>query len=239
MGRRRHQLPGLCRRSRTAEVSPSVPAGKPVIAIDGPAGAGKSTLAASLASHLGLERLDTGSMYRAVAYAALRDGVDPGDASTVTELAHRVGIQVGPAVHVDGVDVTGELRGPAVTRVVSEVAANPGVRRELVRRQREWVAAHGGGVIEGRDIGTVVLPDADLKVYVTASEAERARRRAVEAEATAHGHDALAVASALARRDRLDSTRDSSPLAVAEGAVVVDSTNRSVEEIVEEVLKRL
>ena len=178
-------------------------------------------------------------MYRAVAYAALRDGVDPGDASTVTELAHRVGIQVGPAVHVDGVDVTGELRGPAVTRVVSEVAANPGVRRELVRRQREWVATHGGGVIEGRDIGTVVLPDADLKVYVTASEAERARRRAVEAEATAHGHDAVAVASDLARRDRLDSTRDSSPLAVAEGAVVVDSTNRSVEEIVEEVLKRL
>ncbi len=220
-------------------MSPGVPAGKPVIAIDGPAGAGKSTLAASLASHLGLERLDTGAMYRAVAYAALRDGVDPADAPTVTELARRVRIELGPAVHVDGVDATEELRGPAVTSVVSEVAANPGVRRELVRRQRDWVAAHGGGVIEGRDIGTVVLPDADLKVYVTASEAERARRRAVEAEATAHGHDTVAVASDLARRDRLDSTRDSSPLAVAEGAVVVDSTNRSVEEIVEEVLKRL
>jgi cytidylate kinase len=220
-------------------VSPSASDSGPVIAIDGPAGAGKSTLAASLAAHLKLDRLDTGAMYRAVAFAALRDGVDPTDTEAVAQLACRVRIDVGPTVHVDGVDVTRELRGPEVTRVVSAVAANPEVRRELVCRQRDWVRAHRGGVIEGRDIATVVLPDADLKVYVTASESERARRRALEAEATAHDHDPVAVAADLARRDHLDSTRDSSPLAVAEGAVVVDTTNRSVEEIVEEVLTRL
>jgi cytidylate kinase len=213
--------------------------GKPVIAIDGPAGAGKSTLAMSLAARLGLERLDTGAMYRAVAFAALRDGVDPSDAQAVGELARRVRIDVGPAVHVDGFDATRELRAPDVTRVVSAVAANPEVRRDLVRRQRAWLEAHGGGVIEGRDIGTVVLPEADLKIYVTASESERARRRALEAEATAHDLDPSAVAADLARRDHLDSTRQSSPLAVAEGAVIVDTTDRSVEEIVEEVLTRL
>src|SRR5205807_7962377 len=173
------------------------------------------------------------------AFAVLRDGVDPSDAQGVGEVARRVRIDVEPRVRVDGVDANRELRGPAVTSVVSAVAANPQVRRELVRLQRAWVEAHGGGVIEGRDIGTVVLPDADLKIYVTASESERARRRAQEAEATAHDLDPTAVAADLARRDHLDSTRDSSPLAVADGAVVVDTTNRSVEEIVEEVLTRL
>jgi cytidylate kinase len=215
------------------------PDSRPVIAIDGPAGAGKSTLAASLAARLGLDRLDTGAMYRAVAFAALRDGVDPSDAQAVADVARRLRIDVGPTVRVDGVDASRELRGPAVTSVVSAVAANPEVRREMVRRQRAWVEAHSGGVIEGRDIATVVLPDADLKIYVTASEAERARRRALEAEATANDLDPSAVAADLARRDHLDSTRQSSPLAVAEGAVVVDTTGRSVEEIVEEVLTRL
>jgi cytidylate kinase len=215
------------------------PGGKPVIAIDGPAGAGKSTLAASLATRLGLDRLDTGAMYRAVAFAALRDGVDPSDAKSVAELARRLHIDVGPCVRVDGVDACHELRGPAVTSVVSAVAAHPEVRREMVRRQRAWVEAHDGGVIEGRDIATVVLPDADLKIYVTASESERARRRAQEVEATAHDLDPTAVAADLARRDHLDSTREISPLAVAEGAVLVDTTDRSVEEIVEEVLTRL
>jgi cytidylate kinase len=212
---------------------------KPVIAIDGPAGAGKSTLAESLASRLGLERLDTGAMYRAVAYAALRNGVDPADAESVAQVARRTQIEVGPKVKVDGVDASQEIRGAEVTSVVSAVAANPEVRRELVRRQRDWVAAHRGGVIEGRDIATVVLPNADLKIYVTASESERARRRALQAETISHGHDSGAVAADLARRDRLDSTRESSPLAVAEGAVIVDTTGRSVEEIVEEVLSRV
>jgi cytidylate kinase len=212
---------------------------KPVIAIDGPAGAGKSTLAESLASRLGLDRLDTGAMYRAVAYAVLRDGVDPSDAKSVAQVARRTQIEVGPKVTVDGVDASREIRGAEVTGVVSAVAANPEVRRELVRRQRDWVGAHRGGVIEGRDIATVVLPDADLKIFVTASESERARRRALQAEAISHGHDAGAVAADLARRDHLDSTRESSPLAVAEEAVIVDTTGRSVEDIVEELLGRV
>ena len=220
-------------------MSASASAAKPIIAIDGPAGAGKSTLADSLAARLKLDRLDTGAMYRAVAFAALRDGVDPSDADAVAEVARRVRIDVGPVVWVDGVDATKELRGPQVTSVVSTVAAHPQVRRQLVHRQRDWVEEHGGGVVEGRDIATVVFPDADLKIYVTASASERARRRAQEAEAIAHDHDPVAVAADLARRDELDSTRQSSPLAVADGAVVVDTTDRSVEEIVEEVLARL
>ncbi len=129
-----------------------------VVAIDGPAGAGKSTLAQAVADHLGLERLDTGAMYRAVAWQALARGVDPDDADAVAELARRLTIEVGDRVTVDGRDVTGEIRTAAVDRAVSAVAANPEVRATLVARQRQWVAERGAGVVEGRDIGTVVLP---------------------------------------------------------------------------------
>src|SRR5213078_2003019 len=140
VGRRSHQLSRFCGGSRPVDVKPTEESvHKPVIAIDGPAGAGKSTLAESLAARLGLDRLDTGAMYRAVAFAALRDGVDPADAEGVADLARRVRIEVGPAVCVDGVDATRELRGADVTRVVSAGAAKPEVRRELVRRQRDWV----------------------------------------------------------------------------------------------------
>ena len=202
-----------------------------VIAIDGPAGSGKSTIGRALAARLGLEYLDTGAMYRSVAFAALRDGVDPGDLEAIAALASVTTIVVAERVLVDDDDATEAIRGPEVTSVVSAVAANPDVRSEMVRRQRQWAAERDGGVIEGRDIGTVVFPDADLKVYLTADEAERLRRRALEA-----GEE---VAQDIARRDQADSTRAVSPLYAADDALVIDTTGRPVEEIVEEVLSKL
>jgi len=208
-----------------------------VVAIDGPAGAGKSTLAAALADHLGLDRLDTGAMYRAVAWAALEHRVDPADTLAVAELARRTEIEVGERVLVDGADATEAIRSAAVDAAVSAVAANPAVRTELVARQRAWVAARQGGVVEGRDIGTVVLPHADLKVYLTATTTERAARRAAQRGGDT---DVGEVAAAMSRRDRLDSTRQDSPLVpardVADDALVVDSTGRTLDDVLEEVL---
>src|SRR3954447_18809291 len=135
-----------------------------VIAIDGPAGSGKSTVARALAERLGLRYLDTGAMYRAVAFAALRTDVDPDDDDAIGALAEKLSIDVGDKVLVDGVDASVEIRGPEVTRAVSTVAANPRVRRDMRERQRAWAEENGGGVIEGRDIGSVVFPDAELKV---------------------------------------------------------------------------
>jgi CMP/dCMP kinase len=195
-----------------------------VIAIDGPAGSGKSTVSRALATRLGIDRLDTGAMYRAVAWSALDRDIDPGDQPAVAALARTLDLTVADRVAVDGTDVTEAIRGPEVSGVVSLVAANPGVRAVLVQRQRSWVAERGGGVIEGRDIGSVVFPDADIKIYLTASPDERARRRPEE------GPDALT------RRDRLDSTRAVSPLGVADGARVIDTTGRPVADIVDEVM---
>ncbi|MGH9282646.1 MAG: (d)CMP kinase [Acidimicrobiales bacterium] len=223
MGRRGHQLSGL-------RAGPAAPV--PVIAIDGPAGSGKSTVARAVAARLGLDHLDTGAMYRSVAFAALRDGIGPDDAPRVADLARRTTIEAGDRVLVDGADATDAIRGPAVSVAVSAVAQNPEVRAELVRRQREWMAARDGGVMEGRDIASVVLPDADLKVYLTAADEERARRRAGQDGLT----DPAGTAADLSRRDRLDSTRRASPLMVAEGAVVIDTTDRSVDEVIEAVL---
>ncbi|MGH9151316.1 MAG: (d)CMP kinase, partial [Acidimicrobiales bacterium] len=152
-----------------------------MIAIDGPAGSGKSTVARAVARRLGVEHLDTGAMYRSVAFAALRAGVDPSDEATVGALARRLAIDVDDRVLVDGDDATEAIRRPDVSAAVSAVAQLPAVREELVRRQREWVAARRSAVVEGRDIASVVLPDADVKVYLTAAEGERARRRAGEA----------------------------------------------------------
>ncbi|MBI2710202.1 MAG: (d)CMP kinase [Actinobacteria bacterium] len=207
-----------------------------VIAIDGPAGSGKSTVARRLADRLGLGYLDTGAMYRAVTFAALRRGIDPADADDVAKLVRSVDVEVGrDEVMVDGVDASIEIRGPEVTRAVSIVAANPEVRTELVRRQREWVGARGGGVLEGRDIGTVVFPDADLKVYLTASPDVRAARRSQEAIDL----DYDVVAADLARRDALDAGRRDSPLAQADDALVVDTSAMSVDEIVDDLVERL
>jgi cytidylate kinase len=206
-----------------------------VIAIDGPAGSGKSTVARALAARLGLDYLDTGAMYRAVAFAALRRGVDPDDVDAVARLAQQVDIAVSDIVCVDGVDATIEIRGPEVTRAVSAVAANPEVRRELRRRQREWADKHHGGVIEGRDIGSVVFPAAELKVYLTATDSERAGRRSKEVL----DMDYDAVAADIARRDYADSSRSAAPLVVAEGAKLVDTTGLSVDQVVERVLELL
>jgi cytidylate kinase len=201
--------------------------GAPLIAIDGPAGAGKSTVSRAVAERLGLDRLDTGAMYRSVAWEALRRGVDPGDQPAVAEIAATAEIEVARAVTINGTDVTQAIRTPEVSRAVSIVAANPDVRRELVVRQRRWAAERAGGVVEGRDIGSVVFPHATVKIYLTASPEERARRR----------HDESA--DGVATRDRLDSTRQASPLTQAPDAHVLDTTGRSVEDVVEEVLSWL
>lgn len=206
-----------------------------VIAIDGPAGSGKSTVARALALRLGLDYLDTGAMYRSVAFAAMQRRVDLDDADAVAAVAESVSIKVEDTVTVDGTDATVEIRGPEVTRAVSGVAANPAVRKELVQRQREWVVAHGGGVVEGRDIGTVVFPDADLKIFLTARDEERARRRSQEVLDLDYDE----VAAAIARRDYLDSTRAASPLTKADDAIEIDTSAMSVEEIVDQVMQRL
>lgn len=195
-----------------------------VVAIDGPAGSGKSTLSRALASRLGLQRLDTGAMYRSVAWAVLQQGIDTDDRLAVADVARGLAIEVDDRVLVDGTDITEAIRGPEVSATVSAVAANPDVRVIMVERQRQWVATHGGGVVEGRDIGSVVLPDADLKLYLTASPEVRAARRSEEG------------AEAVARRDRLDSTRAASPLEVPEGARIIDTGALSVSQIVEEVV---
>ncbi len=173
-----------------------------VIAIDGPAGSGKSTVARLLAGRLGLECLDTGAMYRAVAYAVLRAGGDPFDEAFVASVARTIAVRMeGGRVIVDGVDATVEIRGAAVNRAVSAVATNAAVRSELAARQREWVRRRGGGVLEGRDIGTVVFPDAEVKIHLVASPDTRARRRARQSteatmERTGHAqHAAMRTAA--------------------------------------------
>jgi cytidylate kinase len=216
----------------------------PVVAIDGPAGSGKSTVARAVAEALNLPALDTGAMYRALTWAVLDAGIDPADRPAVVALAERLDLDIGPPVRVGGRDVHDAIRTPEVSAVVSVVAAVPEVRVLLVRAQREWIAVHGGGVVEGRDIGTVVVPDALLKIYLEASEEERARRRlqqddAAEVEDSAADKAGLAATrAALRRRDAIDSGRAASPLAVAADAVVLDTTGLSVDGVVDEVLRR-
>jgi cytidylate kinase len=203
--------------------------------VDGPSGSGKSTVSRHLAQALGTRYLDTGAMYRAVTWAVLEAGVDPHDAETVTKIASSVSLAIGidptdPHIAVDGVNVDGPIRGAEVTAAVSAVSAVPAVRQILVARQREIIAAArlaSGIVVEGRDIGAVVAPDADLKVFLTADARERARRRSAETTV-----DLSATVAELARRDRLDSTRAASPLAQAADAVVLDTTELGIDEVV-------
>ena len=219
----------------SAEPSPALM----IVAIDGPAGAGKSTVGRAVANRLGLDYLDTGAMYRAVTFAALRRGLDPADENDIAELSESVAMSLDPTpdgtvVHVDGVDATIEIRGREVTSAVSAVAANSRVRAELVRRQRRWVADHQGGVIEGRDIGSVVFPDAKLKLFVTASPRVRAERRVAEI-----GGDVAEVEASIIERDRKDSSRADSPLTEASGSIVVDTSGLTIEQVVDAVLALL
>lgn len=207
----------------------------PVIAIDGPSGAGKSSVAAALAVRLGVERLDTGAMYRAVTLCALRLGIPTSDAAALAGLARDLDLKVGGRVTAEGEDVTEAIRTPEVDAAVSEVSAHAAVRAALVARQRSWVAAHQSGVVEGRDIGTVVVPDAAVKVFLTASAAERARRRAADQATPSGSPDLAEVEAAIGARDRSDSTRPTSPLVPADDAVVIDSTGRSIDSVVDEI----
>ena len=199
-----------------------------VIAIDGPAGAGKSTIAKALAKAMNIEYLDTGAMYRGVTFEVLRRGLEATDIDAVARVASEVQFeQTASSLHVNGIDATQAIRTAAVDAAVSHVAANSAVRSELRERQREWIASHGGGVVEGRDIGSVVFPDATLKVYLVASPIVRAKRRVAQ-----HGGDVNEIARAIAERDERDSTRDDSPLRQMPDAVVVDTSDRSIDEVV-------
>lgn len=199
-----------------------------VIAIDGPAGSGKSTVARAVAALLGWSFLDTGAMYRAVTCEALFRGVDVNDDAAVATLAEHVTLTTLPNVTVNGRDVEDEIRTEDVNVAVSVVAANPAVRSSMVARQRELAAAQPlGTVVEGRDITTVVFPHASVKIYLTATLEERARRRGDEGE------------DSVARRDEADSTRVASPLRQADDALVLDTTGRDVDDVAQEIVQWL
>ena len=210
-----------------------VDAHRRVIAIDGPAGAGKSTIAKALASRLNMKYLDTGAMYRAVTFEAMLRELDLDDQGAITLMAQECDLHVGlDRVIINGHDATQAIRGTEVTGSVSKVAANSGVRTEMRIRQQEWATSHGGGVIEGRDIATVVFPDAILKVFLTASPEVRAQRRVDQS-----GGNVAEIAAAIAERDLLDSTRADSPLASSSDSVVVDTSDRAIDDVVDEIEK--
>ena len=213
-----------------------------IIAIDGPAGSGKSTVAKVLASRIGFHFLDTGAMYRAVAYRALSQGVAPCDERAVARIAtndaiafgHADGEELASRVSIGGEDVTAAIRSVAVDEAVSPVAKLAQVRSAMVAQQRE-LAEGRDIVVEGRDIGTVVFPDAALKVYLTASAEERARRRVSDSARGGTPAEQDAVHAALLRRDEIDSNRENSPLAVADDAVVLDTTGMTLEQVVDRI----
>jgi len=208
-----------------------------IIAIDGPSGAGKGTVARAIASALGYRHVDSGAMYRAVGWQALHDGIALEDEARVAGVATRVRIEMtGTTTSVDGLDVTRAIRTPEIDRAAASVARLPAVRAVLVARQRE-LAADGGIVMEGRDIGTVVFPQAEVKIYLDASAEERARRRAHDPAHHGGPEKVADVATLLTERDRLDTTRAASPLYAATDAVVVDTTGKQVDEVVAEVLE--
>jgi cytidylate kinase len=219
-----------------------------VIAIDGPAASGKTTVGLMLADVLNYLFLDTGLMYRALTLASIRRGIDPGDDVALTALAKAIDLDVLPrgdtsdgrhyTVILDGEDVTWDIRLPAVDAAVSQVSAFPEVRAEMVRRQRAF-GERGRVVMVGRDIGTVVMPDAPLKLYITASPEERARRRLLDRQRQGQNDDLDAILADIVRRDEIDSTREHSPLRPAGDALIVDTTDRSADLVLHDILTRL
>lgn len=219
---------------------------RPTIAIDGPAGAGKSTVARALARRLHLDYLDTGAMYRALTLKALREHRDLGDGPGLAEMArgmemrseYRRGLKPPHRFLMDGEDVTSAIRSREVSAHVSEVSTHPEVRREMVRKQRSW-AGSGGLVAEGRDVGTVVFPHAEFKFFITASVKERARRRYHEMRRKGYQVTLRAVEQEMVRRDRLDSTRKVNPLRRAPDALVIDTTGMKVSQVVKEIIEAI
>lgn len=206
-----------------------------IIAIDGPAGAGKSTIAKALAKKLSLRYLDTGAMYRAVTFLALERGVSLNDELAVAKLAVDCVMDINDeSVVIDQIDVTLQIRGSRVTNAVSLVATNSLVRNELRNRQREWATKFKGGVVEGRDIGSVVFPEATIKVYLTASPLVRAKRRVAQS-----GGDVVEIASEIAERDLRDSSRADSPLTKTLDAIIVDTSDRTVDDVVLQIISLL
>jgi cytidylate kinase len=212
-----------------------------IVAIDGPAGAGKSTVARAVARRLGVAYLDTGAMYRALTWLAAQRGVEPGDADALAALARDEPIGIEPTddgdrVSIAGMDVTDVIRAPEIAARVSEVSAHPGVRARMVEAQRA-VMASGSWVSDGRDVGSVVVPGAELKVFLTASLEERARRRHADLAHQGVATDLGRVLEDVRRRDHIDSTRAASPLRVAEGAIVIDSSELDAEEVADLIVR--
>jgi len=213
-----------------------------IIAIDGPAGSGKSTVAKKLSRILGYTYIDTGAMYRAVAYKVKEEGIDPDNPDAVVNIMKRINIKLEPSdngvkVFLDGEDVSSKIRTEEIGKIASKIARHPEVRKILVQKQREMGKKAKNAVIEGRDTGTVIFPDADLKIFMTASPEVRARRRWEELKNKGLDIDYNRILKEVKERDHLDQTRKDSPLRPAKDAIIIDTTNKSIDEVINQILE--